>query len=62
MKVECHLFEPFIKQNRDLHQKLITLNIPHIYEEHPGEHNAAYWSKVSNTQLFQINNDFNGKE
>lgn len=60
--ISCGINDPFIKQNRDLHQKLITLNIPHIYEESSGEHNAAYWSKAANTQLFHINNYFNGKE
>jgi len=60
--ISCGIDDNFIKQNRDLHQKLIALNIPHIYEERSGEHNAAYWSKVANTQLFHINNYFNGKE
>ncbi|REH54971.1 S-formylglutathione hydrolase FrmB [Tenacibaculum gallaicum] len=56
--ISCGINDFLIKQNRDLHQKLNTLNIPHIYEERPGEHNAAYWSKVANTQLFHIDNFF----
>lgn len=60
--ISCGINDDLISQNRDLHQKLITLNIPHIYEERSGEHNAEYWSKVSNIQLFHINNFFNGNE
>lgn len=60
--ISCGIDDDLINQNRDLHQKLISLNIPHIYEERSGEHNAEYWSKTSIIQLFHINNFFNGDE
>lgn len=57
--ISCGINDFLIHQNRELHQKLIDLNIPHIYEERSGGHNAEYWSKAANTQLFHIDNFFN---
>nr|WP_294781309.1 alpha/beta hydrolase family protein [uncultured Flavobacterium sp.] len=56
--ISCGTDDYLIGQNRELHQKLIDLKVPHIYEERPGAHDAAYWSKAADTQLFQINNFF----
>lgn len=36
----------FIDQNRDLHQKLLDLKIPHDYIERPGAHTNDYWERV----------------
>lgn len=52
--ISCGTEDPLIEQNRKLHQQLILLKIPHIYEERPGEHNAAYWSKAAITQIFEL--------
>ncbi|WP_071146750.1 alpha/beta hydrolase [Bacteroides ihuae] len=60
--ISCGVDDLFIEQNRELHRQLIALNIPHIYEERPGEHNAAYWSKVAITQLFHLNQFFSHNE
>lgn len=56
--ISCGTEDPLIGQNRKLHEQLIELNIPHIYEERPGGHDAAYWSKAAITQLFQLNQFF----
>ncbi|MBB2148678.1 alpha/beta hydrolase [Pedobacter gandavensis] len=56
--ISCGTEDPLIGQNRKLHQELITLGIPHIYEERPGAHNAAYWSEAAITQLLQLNQFF----
>lgn len=56
--ISCGINDFLIGQNRELHLKLMELNIAHIYEERSGEHNAAYWSKASETQLFHIDNFF----
>lgn len=56
--ISCGTEDPLIEQNRKLHQQLLLLNIPHIYEERPGDHNAAYWSKAAITQLLQLNQFF----
>lgn len=60
--ISCGINDFLIKQNRELHQKLMELSISHIYEERSGEHNAKYWYKAANTQLFHINNFFKGDE
>lgn len=40
---DCGISDAFIKGNRDLHQKLLQLKIPHDYIERPGKHEWAYW-------------------
>jgi S-formylglutathione hydrolase FrmB len=42
----------FISENRRLHQKLITLKIPHEYIERPGNHSWDYWKKAVVFQMF----------
>lgn len=34
-----------IGDNRDLHKKLVELNIPHIWREMPGTHSWDYWNE-----------------
>ncbi|MEJ7822670.1 MAG: alpha/beta hydrolase family protein [Chitinophagaceae bacterium] len=41
----------FIEGNRKLHQKLLTLKIPHEYIERPGGHNWEYWKYAIHFQL-----------
>ncbi|MCV9927873.1 esterase family protein [Flavobacterium sp. LS1R49] len=60
--ISCGTEDYLLEQNRKLHLQLITLGVPHIYEERPGEHNAAYWSKAAVTQLFHLNQFFTNKE
>lgn len=42
----------FIAGNRKLHQKLLSLKIPHEYIERPGKHNWDYWKYAVHFQLF----------
>ncbi len=50
----------FIAGNRRLHQKLLTLKIPHEYIERPGKHNWDYWSYAIQFQLLYFQKFFNG--
>ena len=60
--ISCGTEDLLIGQNRKLHEQLLLLKVPHIYEERPGEHNAAYWSKAAITQIFQLNQFFTNHE
>lgn len=53
--ISCGTEDLLIGQNRKLHEHLLLLKIPHVYEERPGAHNANYWSKAAITQIFQLN-------
>lgn len=41
----------FIDENRRLHQKLLSLKIPHEYIERPGKHSWDYWRYAVQFQL-----------
>lgn len=56
--ISCGINDPLLAPNRKFHEKLISMNIPHIYEERPGAHDAEYWSKAAITQIFQLNQFF----
>ncbi|MEY8760914.1 alpha/beta hydrolase [Chryseobacterium tongliaoense] len=56
--ISCGTEDPLLTQNRKFHEQLLTLKIPHIYEERPGAHDAAYWSEAAVTQIFQLNQFF----
>jgi len=43
MRIDCGTEDFLIDQNRDFHKHLESLNIPHEYQELPGDHNWAYW-------------------
>ena len=50
----------FIAGNRKLHQKLLTLNMPHEYiERPPGKHSWDYWRYAVRYQLYFFKNFFN---
>lgn len=49
----------FISGNRKLHQKLLTLKIPHEYIERPGNHSWAYWKYAVHFQLLFFTKFFN---
>ncbi len=49
--IDCGLDDFFLEVNRDAHQKLLELNIPHEYTERPGAHNAAYWGSAIDYQV-----------
>jgi putative tributyrin esterase len=52
-RFDCGTNDALIEGNRELHQSLVELNIPHQYFEFEGEHNWAYWQKhIADTLLF----------
>lgn len=59
--VDCGLSDPFINDNRLLHQRLIERNIPHDYIERPGKHNWAYWENSVSFQLLFFHHFFDKK-
>jgi S-formylglutathione hydrolase FrmB len=53
LRLDCGVDDFLIEENRALHTHLDRLGIPHEYQEHPGEHNWAYWDKhVQDTLAF----------
>jgi S-formylglutathione hydrolase FrmB len=49
--IDCGVDDFFIKVNRNLHEKMVKLKIPHDYTEHPGQHDWAYWGNAVKYQL-----------
>ena len=47
----CGTEDEFITINRELHQKMIMLDIPHTYIERPGKHDWDYWRTELEFQL-----------
>lgn len=56
---DCGYNDFFILPNRKLHQKLLDLNISHMYSERKGEHNWIYWSDSIKYQTVFFVNMFN---
>lgn len=43
LRIDCGDKDFLIEQNREFHNYLESMHVPHEYEEFPGEHNWAYW-------------------
>jgi putative tributyrin esterase len=43
LRIDCGTEDFLLDQNRQFHKHLETLQIPHEYQEYPGNHNWAYW-------------------
>ncbi len=56
---DCGYNDFFITPNRELHKKLLELNISHMYSERKGEHNWTYWSDSIRYQTAFFVNMFN---
>ena len=56
--IDCGTGDPFYKDNLLLHEKMMTLNIPHDYTERPGKHNWDYWRNSVQYHLLFFNNYF----
>jgi S-formylglutathione hydrolase FrmB len=56
--IDCGISDPFFKVNQQMHQKLISLKIPHDYIERPGKHDWPYWSNAVKYQLLFFRNYF----
>jgi S-formylglutathione hydrolase FrmB len=61
MMIECGTDDFFYPVNKQLHQKMLTLKIPHDYVERPGAHNWEYWENAIEYQLLFFHKFFNGK-
>ena len=49
--IDCGTGDFFLQVNRNLHQKLLQMNIEHDYIERPGAHNNDYWKNSIDYQL-----------
>ena len=55
---DCGVDDLFHEVNKDLHKKLLQLNIPHDYSERPGKHNWDYWKNAIKYHLVFFNTFF----
>lgn len=56
--IDCGTEDFFYTVNKNLHQKLMQLKIPHEYTERPGQHNWDYWRNAVQHQLLFFKNYF----
>ncbi|MBN2349773.1 MAG: esterase family protein [Bacteroidales bacterium] len=56
--IDCGIDDFFIAVNRQLHEKMLYLNISHDYIERPGGHTREYWSNALYYQVLYFNNFF----
>ena len=59
--IDCGVDDFFIEPNRELHKKLLELNIKHEYIERPGAHTWEYWDNSIKSQTYFFNQMFNQK-
>jgi len=53
LRFDCGTEDSLIEANRELHQTLTCMNIPHDYQEFPGGHDWPYWSEhIRETLVF----------
>jgi len=57
--IDCGISDSFFSSNRQLHEKMLRLNIPHDYTERPGKHDWAYWKNSVQYHLLFFRNYFN---
>ena len=51
IRMDCGLSDFLLEDNRAFHQHLTKLNIPHEYEEFPGDHNWDFWDTHIQTAI-----------
>jgi len=56
--IDCGIDDFFIAVNRQLHEKMLKLNIKHDYIEGPGGHTKEYWTTALQYQVLYFNNFF----
>jgi enterochelin esterase-like enzyme len=44
-RFDCGTEDALLDSNRKLHRELLSLDIPHVYEEFPGGHDWNYWER-----------------
>ena len=52
MMIDCGVDDFFLKVNRQLHEKLVTMKIPHEYIEREGGHTRNYWANSVDYHFF----------
>jgi len=53
LRFDCGIDDPLIEHNRELHRRLETEGVPHVYQEFPGSHEWPYWEEhIVDTLLF----------
>lgn len=53
LRFDCGCDDFLLPQNRALHTAMLNADIPHIYEEYPGDHSWPYWkAHLAETLLF----------
>ena len=45
IRFDCGTEDPLLEPNRELHEALTKLRVPHVYEEFPGSHDWQYWTQ-----------------
>lgn len=60
--IDCGTEDFFIPGNRQLHEKLLRLKIPHDYIERPGKHDWNYWRNAVAFHFLYFRNYFNRKK
>ena len=58
MIIDCGVNDFFIAVNRQLHEKMLYLNIKHDYIERPGGHSWDYWNNALQYQVLYFDNFF----
>jgi len=59
--IDCGVDDFFSRSNRELHNLLVELKIPHDYIERPGKHNWDYWRNSIKFQTLFFSNKFDEK-
>lgn len=58
MMIDCGVDDFFLKVNRQLHEKLVTMKIPHEYIEREGGHTRNYWANSVDYHFFYFKRMF----
>jgi len=56
--IDCGVSDFFYQVNKNMHQKLLERNIPHVYIERPGNHNWKVWRDAIEYQMVFFNQFF----
>lgn len=59
--IDCGVDDFFLRSNRELHDTLVELKIPHNYTEKPGGHDWDYWKDSIKFQTLFFSNKFKEK-
>lgn len=60
--IDCGVDDFFYQANKELHQKMVQLKIPHDYIERPGTHSWVYWANAVEYQLLFFRKFFDQKK